>query len=88
VRVTVAVERFKEDGIGVPTVVDGIRKAQLITTFEQDIPVWANMKYNVTPPFPREEAHDFVKLRKWAKRFYPQLPNDAVRVHDPQMVES
>jgi 3-ketosteroid 9alpha-monooxygenase subunit A len=88
VRVTVAVERFEEDGIGVPPVVDGIRKAQLITTFEQDIPVWANMKYNVTPPFPREEAHDFVKLRKWAKRFYPQLPNDVARVHDPQMVES
>jgi 3-ketosteroid 9alpha-monooxygenase subunit A len=73
VRVTVAVERSEKDGDSIPPVVHGIRKAQLITTFEQDIPVWGNMKYNVTPPFPREEAHDFIKMRKWAKRFYPQL---------------
>jgi len=73
VRVTVAVQRFSEDGETLPKVVQGIRQAQLITTFEQDIPVWGNMKYNVHPPYPREEAHDFVQLRKWSEKFYPQL---------------
>jgi hypothetical protein len=71
VRVSVAVERLPEDGDSVPRVVDGIRHAQLVTTFEQDIPIWGHMKYNANPPYPPEEAQDFVALRKWSEGFYP-----------------
>lgn len=70
--ISVAVQRLDGDGEDVPGIVDAIRHAQLVTAYEQDLPIWANMRYNVTPPYPKEEAEDFIRLRKWSERFYPE----------------
>lgn len=72
VRMSVAVQRLDEDGDTVPNVVSGIRKAQLITTLEQDNPIWENQLYNLMPPYPKEEAKDFLKLRRWTEQFYAE----------------
>lgn len=72
VRMSVSVQRFPDDGDEVPNVVQGIRKAQLITTLEQDTPIWNNQMYNLMPPYPKEEAKDFLKLRRWTEQFYTE----------------
>ncbi len=72
VRMSVSVERLADDGDEVPRVVQGIRKAQLITTLEQDTPIWNNQLYNLMPPYPKEEARDFLKLRRWTEQFYAE----------------
>ncbi|GAA1651505.1 Rieske 2Fe-2S domain-containing protein [Georgenia ruanii] len=67
---SVAVERLADDGSEVPRFVQGIRHAQLDGAFRQDIPIWENQMYNLAPPYPKEEARNFLRLRKWSENFY------------------
>jgi 3-ketosteroid 9alpha-monooxygenase subunit A len=71
VLLSVAVQRLSGDGDEMPSVVDSIRNAQLVTAFQQDIPIWEHQQYNLHPPFPKEEAAHFVALRRWSEQFYP-----------------
>lgn len=89
VRVTVGVKRLDEDPIGeVPKVVDSIRGAQAIRTYNQDYPIWAHQMYNVTPPYPREEAADFIRLRRWSEKFYQGASPFDYKEHEAKVVTS
>lgn len=69
---SVAVQRLEGDGDETPRVVSGIRRAQLDGALQQDLPIWENMVYNLAPPFPKEEARNFLRLRKWSQQFYAE----------------
>lgn len=46
------------------------RLAEQVKQVDRDLPIWEHMAYIDHPPFPREEAHAFLALRRWSQQFY------------------
>lgn len=43
---------------------------------KQDFFTWENMQYLTQPSFAVEEARNYAALRRWARRFYPDVADD------------
>lgn len=72
--------------VWVPRSVDaavvGLRIREQVKQIGRDIVIWEHMDYLARPPFPPEEARDFVALRRWSEQFYVGNGTDAGRPAD------
>lgn len=80
VRLSVLVKRDPSDPIDErPGLVKGIVKAQTVTEWDKDAPIWEHMRYLDKAAFALEEARAYTALRRWSRRFYPALPEPQAR---------
>ena len=74
VRFSVFVRREPHDPPGeTPGLVRAIVKAQTTGEWDKDAVIWEHMEYVEKAPVVREEARAVVAMRRWSRRFYPQV---------------
>lgn len=74
VRFSVFVRRDPGDPPGgTPGLVRAIVKAQTMGEWGKDAVIWEHMEYVERAPVVREEARAVVAMRRWSRRFYPQV---------------